>query len=436
MDQEEVDFPTKLVHYYHQMRNAGWYGAFMAWLWDVLLKMSALLLVLLAFWWLLQQSWLVFAGLCAGFYISLRILTEHTKRRRRKQIGQDETTTTRIRDMLTKILTRFDHKVDLPSRLLELHYDVNESPPFLILSDLHRGAGNPADDFQKCYFVYKKRLQQLCESQDGKNDKMKLILLGDVEELWEEEFDDIAHVYPDLYTLESQLVAAGRCYRVWGNHDIDFRYPLSKATYALQQIYTDNGVTIQENAAAHVYEAIKINVLDGEETLGILYLIHGHQGTDDSDTWLFISRWAVRWLWRWLQNLLWISRNTPAQSVKLGDAHDNAMRDWAYDWNANQRHHNNSGLPVILITGHTHHLLALKHDKAQPQLYFNTGCCAFSDGMITGIEIVHGEIQLKRWKANRLIDPNGIALDRAIAKSPNHRFRLKELFAQICELPK
>ena len=29
--------------------------------------------------------------------------------------------------------------------------------------------------------------------------------------------------------------------------------------------------------------------------------------------------------------------------------------------------------------------------------YFNTGCCSFSDGDITGIEIANGEIRLVRW---------------------------------------
>jgi len=29
--------------------------------------------------------------------------------------------------------------------------------------------------------------------------------------------------------------------------------------------------------------------------------------------------------------------------------------------------------------------------------YFNTGCCAFEDGDVTGIEIADGEIRLVRW---------------------------------------
>ncbi len=150
---EDVDFPTKLVHSYHWIRKQGWYGAIIAWLCDVLLKLGVLLLIFLAFWWLFHQSRLVLTVLLAVCYIGIRLFDEYTKRQRRKLIGQDKTVTRRIHDALTLILTRFKHKTAMSPQLLELHYDINESPHFLILSDLHRGAGNPADDFQKCYFV-------------------------------------------------------------------------------------------------------------------------------------------------------------------------------------------------------------------------------------------------------------------------------------------
>lgn len=32
--------------------------------------------------------------------------------------------------------------------------------------------------------------------------------------------------------------------------------------------------------------------------------------------------------------------------------------------------------------------------------YFNTGCCCFDDGDITGIEIAGGKIKLIKWKYN------------------------------------
>jgi hypothetical protein len=35
-----------------------------------------------------------------------------------------------------------------------------------------------------------------------------------------------------------------------------------------------------------------------------------------------------------------------------------------------------------------------------PPCYFNTGCCSFPDGDITGLEIADGELRLVRWPGN------------------------------------
>jgi hypothetical protein len=35
-----------------------------------------------------------------------------------------------------------------------------------------------------------------------------------------------------------------------------------------------------------------------------------------------------------------------------------------------------------------------------PPCYFNTGCCSFPDGDVTGLEIADGEIRLVRWPGN------------------------------------
>ena len=66
---------------------------------------------------------------------------------------------------------------------------------------------------------------------------------------------------------------------------------------------------------------------------------------------------------------------------------------------------------LLLITGHTHNPVFasgkyLDHpsnkiegetmDEVKPS-YFNTGCCCFSDGDITGIEIAGGFIRLIKW---------------------------------------
>ncbi|MBC7746198.1 MAG: hypothetical protein H7096_13965 [Flavobacterium sp.] len=116
-----------------------------------------------------------------------------------------------------------------------------------------------------------------------------------------------------------------------------------------------------------------------------------------------------------------------------------------YDWSVKQRN-------VILITGHTHQpvfasLTYLERiyrklgvaqktanraeiDKLEEELktrirkgdmppdfttykpnYFNTGCCCFDDGDITGIEIANGNIRLIKWEYNKEGIPKRIVLE-------------------------
>ena len=66
---------------------------------------------------------------------------------------------------------------------------------------------------------------------------------------------------------------------------------------------------------------------------------------------------------------------------------------------------------MLLITGHTHKPVFASgkysnhpsnkierdaYGKLKPS-YFNTGCCCFNDGDITGIEIEGGTIRLIKW---------------------------------------
>jgi len=127
----------------------------------------------------------------------------------------------------------------------------------------------------------------------------------------------------------------------------------------------------------------------------------------------------MRYIWRPFQRIFNIKKNTPATDWRLRHRHDIGMYNWAA-----------SVERLILIAGHTHHpifpsaghakklaekfeaiqelsldpeeIAAAKADLefAQAQekpSYFNTGCCCFSDGRITGIEIAEREIRLVRW---------------------------------------
>ena len=76
-----------------------------------------------------------------------------------------------------------------------------------------------------------------------------------------------------------------------------------------------------------------------------------------------------------------------------------------YEWSSKKKN-------LLLVTGHTHQPVFASgryynHPSAKIQspvehfellpVYFNTGCCCFDDGDVTGIEIADGSIRLVKW---------------------------------------
>lgn len=293
---------------------------------------------------------------------------------------------------------------------------------YIIFSDQHRGARNGADDFQRSERVYNAALAYYLEQGHT------LVVLGDAEELWEEFPGAVMRAYPHTLGLEAQYHARGRYHRVWGNHDDTWSF----ADEARRHLGPYFG------AALPVAESLRLSVREGEAVLGTLFLVHGHQGDTASDQWAWLSRWFVRLVWRPIQRLTKFSFNTPARSWELRERHNIALYTWA------QRQ---AGL--VLVAGHTHrpvfksltraeqlqrelaqlreggrggldkrerlvrsHLAAeLEWTRAQDgapgeegaavpmgkPCYFNTGCCCYADGDITGLEISEGALRLVRW---------------------------------------
>jgi UDP-2,3-diacylglucosamine pyrophosphatase LpxH len=292
----------------------------------------------------------------------------------------------------------------------------------IVFSDHHKGARDGADDFRRCEPAYRAALGHYLEAGH------RLFVLGDAEELWECSPKEVLAAYPEVLELEARFAAAGRYERFWGNHDDDWAgerrvKPLLKLLPGLR-----------------VREGLRVRLVRGGRPAGLLFFVHGHQGTAESDRFAWASRFVVRNVWRRLQRKFGFSATTPARSFELRARHDRAMFDWA-------RSH--SARPV-LIAGHTHRPVfwrsrpdlpdhpsadelsrrleelraggadasALADVAAQlehvrgwdrvralegrpvpvdPPCYFNTGCCSFPDGDVTGLEIADGRIRLVRW---------------------------------------
>jgi UDP-2,3-diacylglucosamine pyrophosphatase LpxH len=312
---------------------------------------------------------------------------------------------------------------------------------YVIFSDLHKGARNRADDFWRSERAYNAAIAYYYQMGHT------LILLGDVEELWEEKPKAVLQAYERTSQLEAQFHQEGRYYRILGNHDDEWQFE-SRVNDLLAPKYRPPEFT--------VYESLLLTVVDGNsEPLGSLFLIHGHQGTTESDRWAGFSKHIVRHLWRPIQRLTHWSLNTPATSWQRIHQHNRMLYTWA-----------ESQTKFVLIAGHTHrpvfksvsHEAKLQEELARRQeeagntpslkqlekiaellaeiewvvaqqkqkplssdkgkaptkpCYFNTGCCCYLDGDITGLEIADGEIRLVRWPDDDKA-PRRKILDRAL----------------------
>lgn len=274
----------------------------------------------------------------------------------------------------------------------------------ILFSDLHKGQRDGADDFMLCEQTYRAALAYYW--QQG----FELFLLGDVEELWENWPGPVIREYKDVLDQEMPFAQASsprRYARFVGNHD--------DLWYDGNQVERHLGSYL---AGQPVLESLRMTVHDQGQALGELFFLHGHQGTPDSERFARFSSRVVRYIWRPIQRAFNLRSNTPSNDYELRQKHELAMYHFA------------AGRPrLVLFAGHTHHPvwegLSFKQAVQQMQVrgvaiqadpewmgeqmaeavslpgrkpsYFNAGCCSYSDGSITGIEIAEGELRLVYW---------------------------------------
>jgi hypothetical protein len=273
-----------------------------------------------------------------------------------------------------------------------------------VLSDLHRGAGDDADDFRACKHTYAAAVSHYDRQHHI------LAILGDAEDLWECWPIEVVTEYAASIALEKPFLDAGRYWRLLGNHDEAWQYDVLLDLYLRPLL-----------GPVEPVESLRLLVMEGRRTLGEIFLVHGSQGAVWEERLAWLSRRVLHYAWRPIQRLANLKTTTPATDWRLGRKHERAMYNWAVQ---------KEGL--IIIAGHTHHpafpspvryeQIAATYDdlrhqpeafdpelaerieadlafaRAQEQpCYFNAGCCSFSDGSLTGIEIAGGIIRLVRW---------------------------------------
>jgi len=288
---------------------------------------------------------------------------------------------------------------------------------FIIFSDQHKGRRYGDDDFAGAETKFLKALEDYYQK------GFTYINLGDSEELWENSIWQVKKKNTPVFEQEKKFLQKSKFIKIFGNHDLFWdNDPL--AAWHLKDIYGEK---------LRVYEGLILIPSGGAvdsrlpTTNSRLFLTHGHQGDAQSDGNWF-SKFFIANIWAPLQAFLRINPNTPAYDAERKTLHNRIMYEWAA-----------SKEKILLVTGHTHqpvfgsltHLERLfkqfqealnKQDKEDEEKlrkeirtrereftsvaldymnmkpsYFNTGCCCFSDGDITGIELADGEIRLVKW---------------------------------------
>jgi len=253
---------------------------------------------------------------------------------------------------------------------------------FIIFSDQHKGNRDHADDFAN------NELNYLAALQFYRQQNFSFINLGDSEELWKYKLAQVLPNNEKTFAAEAAF-QPNNYFKTFGNHDLIWK----------------NKIDVELNLKKYfamplpVYEGIILKAAINTELLTI-FLTHGHQGDKMSDN-NALSTWIVAHLWTPVQRYLRINVNTPSKDDYLRNKHNKLM----YEWSSNKKN-------MVLITGHTHKPVfasgkysshpsnKVEHDtneKLRPS-YFNTGCCCFNDGDITGIEIEGGYIRLIKWQ--------------------------------------
>ena len=326
---------------------------------------------------------------------------------------------------------------------------LKENSRIIVFSDQHRGRKNGADDFMKAEGSYLLALEHYFQN------KFQFISLGDSEELWENLLSQVKKNNALTFEAEKKFVLQDRFFKIFGNHDLYWdNSPI--ATQQLKTIYGKKlrvfeGVILEiedkkQLAIGNMQSTTKTNYpsvqkkksATDDESLPIasrlssgcpltIFLTHGHQGDASSDGNWF-SKFFVANIWAPLQSYLRVNFNKPAYDEDLKTSHNLIMYEWSAKYN-----------DLVLITGHTHQpvfeslthperlykklgdaMKANRIDEANEieaeikrrgrdykttpaqyldikPSYFNTGCCCFRDGDITGIEITFEKIMLVKW---------------------------------------
>ncbi len=252
----------------------------------------------------------------------------------------------------------------LAHRRLDAVFQAAPTIPFddttrlVFFSDCHRGDNSRADAFRVNEPLFLHALDHYYRQ------GFTYIEVGDGDDLWKNRrFETVRKAHVQVFTLFHRFAEHQRLHLLLGNHDIpgNTRHQVDKGGLIARE-----GLILQERNS-------------GQQ----IFVTHGHQADTKSDMFYQVSRMAVRNVWRRLQLM-----HLAPVTCRDGEAYaPRSFEQHLTSWAADRRR--------VLICGHTHRPASAAYGEAP---YFNTGYC-LAPGLLTGLEIQHGEINLVRWRA-------------------------------------
>ena len=265
------------------------------------------------------------------------------------------------------------HRLDMVFRAAPT-VPFDDASRLVFFSDVHRGDNSRTDAFRVNEPLFLHALRHYFDQ------GFTYIEVGDGDELWKNRrFDTVQKAHAQVFALFHRFAEAQRLQLLFGNHDIvgNRRQAVNKGGLIARE-----GLILQQRHS-------------GQQ----IFVTHGHQADTKSDLFYQISRMAVRNIWRRLQLMHLAPVSCRDGEEKTPRSYEQFLTRWA----ANRQR--------ILVCGHTHRPVSAAYGETP---YFNTGYC-LAPGILTGLEIQHGEIGLVRWRAT---PHNSTPFQREILSAP------------------
>lgn len=264
---------------------------------------------------------------------------------------------------------------------------------FVFFSDVHRGDNSLSDEFAHNQNIYSHAIRYYY-------DQMYTYMeVGDGDELWEHShFKNVVDGHSDVYIQLRQFYEANRLYLLYGNHNMDFKYPNYVKSH-LHQYFDEYKDTYEPLfTGIKVHEAI---VLTHAETNKEIFVVHGHQGDFINDHIWPITKFINRHFWHYLHIVGFTNPASPSKNRHKRHKIEKNYTRWITKYQK------------MLIVGHTHRP-KFPSDGEEP--YFNTGSC-IHPRHLTCIELEEGFIALVEWR----IRPNEeglLMIERKVVVGP------------------